>query len=525
MGFAKFAGGSSGGAELVVWLRLRDELTKAIKRPEAAIKNLTNLQTQAAMNMSSGIQKFSKAKYMSEKEESLETIKNAKQRLSQSTDYLDILSKQQQAIQLGKQEQLGFGGVMKLGMDDWRKGREAGLKYNSMGGKMADGIRNMTHGMRGFRMELLSVMFFTQQLAQGMWGLLQPAMDTVGIFDILTAMWEILFLPVAMALLDILMPIFDWFTSLPEGVQMAIGVLVLIAAVVFTVIGALAALGLGLGGLIIALPLLIALFGVVAAVIGIIAVPILIIIALLIIFYIAWKNNTEGINKALQGLWDVFDSIFGGIIKIVQGVIEFFQAIFSGDTNKAFEALKKIAKGAIDLIIGWFYGLPIAIINVLVQIGIGLLNWAVKMPGFFLDLGSKIVKFLAEGIGSAGSYIANALWNVIPEPFRGWMKGAVGFASGLVGGAVQGIGDWWNSINGMAEGGIVTRPTLTMVGERGPEAVIPLSSMGTTQGHTIYFNPYVTINVSEVSPVDMDEITKNLSDRWISDLRGRIGAI
>ena len=39
----------------------------------------------------------------------------------------------------------------------------------------------------------------------------------------------------------------------------------------------------------------------------------------------------------------------------------------------------------------------------------------------------------------------------------------------------QGIG----GIFGMAEGGIVTRPTLAMIGEGGePEAVIPLSKMG-----------------------------------------------
>jgi len=44
-------------------------------------------------------------------------------------------------------------------------------------------------------------------------------------------------------------------------------------------------------------------------------------------------------------------------------------------------------------------------------------------------------------------------------------------------------------IPGFADGGIVTRPTLAMVGEKGPEAIIPLSQMGNAGGG-------VTVNVT-----------------------------
>jgi hypothetical protein len=43
----------------------------------------------------------------------------------------------------------------------------------------------------------------------------------------------------------------------------------------------------------------------------------------------------------------------------------------------------------------------------------------------------------------------------------------------------------------MADGGIVTGPTLAMIGEAGPEAVIPLSQMGNMSG-----GGGVTINVA-----------------------------
>jgi hypothetical protein len=41
----------------------------------------------------------------------------------------------------------------------------------------------------------------------------------------------------------------------------------------------------------------------------------------------------------------------------------------------------------------------------------------------------------------------------------------------------------------MAEGGIVTKPTLALIGEAGPEAVIPLSRNTATSGN-------VTVNVN-----------------------------
>ena len=40
----------------------------------------------------------------------------------------------------------------------------------------------------------------------------------------------------------------------------------------------------------------------------------------------------------------------------------------------------------------------------------------------------------------------------------------------------------------MADGGIVTGPTLAMIGEAGPEAVIPLSQMGNMGGSGVIIN-------------------------------------
>ena len=52
---------------------------------------------------------------------------------------------------------------------------------------------------------------------------------------------------------------------------------------------------------------------------------------------------------------------------------------------------------------------------------------------------------------------------------------------------VKGIGNFLGGINipGFADGGIVTRPTLAMVGEKGPEAIVPLGRGGGVGGVTV----------------------------------------
>jgi hypothetical protein len=44
------------------------------------------------------------------------------------------------------------------------------------------------------------------------------------------------------------------------------------------------------------------------------------------------------------------------------------------------------------------------------------------------------------------------------------------------------ISTFGGGIPAMAEGGIVNRPTLALIGEAGPEAVVPLSKMGAGGG-------------------------------------------
>ena len=87
---------------------------------------------------------------------------------------------------------------------------------------------------------------------------------------------------------------------------------------------------------------------------------------------------------------------------------------------------------------------------------------------------------------------------------------------------LQGVRDLVNSslamvgqtqgIKMMATGGIVTRPTAAIIGERGPEAVIPLNKMGNFGGGTsinITVNAGMGVNGADVGQQIIDEIRKS----------------
>ena len=58
----------------------------------------------------------------------------------------------------------------------------------------------------------------------------------------------------------------------------------------------------------------------------------------------------------------------------------------------------------------------------------------------------------------------------------------------------------------LATGGIVTSPTLSLIGEAGPEAVIPLSKMGSMGGGS---NITVNVGGSVISEGDLVAVIRN----------------
>jgi len=378
-------------------------------------------------------------------------------------------------------------------------------------------------GMTRFRMELLSVMFFGQALQRTFMGLIQPALDVVGIFDLLTATLQVVFLPIALAILDVLLPILDWFMNLPEPIQMAIGVFTLLGVALGTIMLWFGQIGLGIQGLGLLFPGLAAsitsagggilgFFKVMgSSIMGLLTNPwtiaILAIIAVIVLLYLAWKNNWFGFRDVVKTVWDAFLKPVFDTIKIVVGILA-----------EAF----KIAFGIITQVIRIAWG----IISIPLNFLWGIFEGFIK--SIFPDV-KDAWKFLWDTIGSS----LLAVWNVIKPPLMAlWdlLKGIADFL-GVVAGGARTIGQWiGGAIGGLfggrpvgyQYGGIVTKPTIAMVGERGPEAIVPLNKAG-GYGGTIYASPSFHISASISNDIDIRSLAEKLNNYFFTDLRRLTG--
>ena len=125
--------------------------------------------------------------------------------------------------------------------------------------------------------------------------------------------------------------------------------------------------------------------------------------------------------------------------------------------------------------LGWFTGLPSALGNLARQAG-----------QFILDALLAVPRLLIAGIQAYVDF-----WLGLPAllvaAFKTVVNGIIGLWNNLdfgihiqapdwLGGWHFDIGDIFPDIPMLAKGGIVTRPTLAMVGEAGPEAIVPLSA-------------------------------------------------
>jgi len=144
----------------------------------------------------------------------------------------------------------------------------------------------------------------------------------------------------------------------------------------------------------------------------------------------------------------------------IQNVVDLVVALFQGDFAGAFDALKAIVSTAVDFIVDTFKDLPGLMVDAAIA-GVGLLA----------DLGQAFGKALVNGLIS--------IWNMADLRFPridvpSWVPG--------IGGKGFGGFDVFPDIPTLAAGGIVTGPTLAVLGEAGPEAIIPLDQGGGRMG-------------------------------------------
>ena len=193
------------------------------------------------------------------------------------------------------------------------------------------------------------------------------------------------------------------------------------------------------------------------------------------------------VSSELGVMIDFVANIFASFLEILNGVIEFLNGVFTGDFNKAFEGIKKIASGAFNFIASIVENTTNSIIGVINTI-IGAVNTAVEKIPVIGDKLGKIPQIKEVDLTYKES-------------------------SGIVGAALPDTSNI--SIITAANGAIATSPTLALIAEAGEsEAVIPLSKLDTMLSDAS--------SNSNTSLSELNDILNGVADETISDIYNNI---
>jgi len=328
---------------------------------------------------------------------------------------------------------------------------------------------------RRFRMELLSVMFFGMAIQRVFGGMMKTSLQWAGTMDILSAAMGLLFLPFAMTLTDGALFFLDLVSKIPEPIKWVMGLFAGTLALVGIVMGSLAALGLGIQGLMTIFPV--------------------------------WGASVT----AAGGIWAY---LFGA-----GGVVTGIWASFTGWIAAGWVAITGAFSTAAAAIGTTVAGLVGTILFAVFAIALLIKNWDEMIYGF-KTMGNAL-KSPIESLKKLGDTI---------KAIGGPMEALKVFLSPIAElfGAKQyvpkGIRDM--ETGSYAAGGIVTQPTLALVGERGPEAIVPLSGAGGMGGGMggggLVYSPTINVNANISSEMDVRKIATMLNDMLYTELR-RLG--
>lgn len=326
-------------------------------------------------------------------------------------------------------------------------------------------------------------------------------------------------LPVMDQLQGVLQRAVDWFNELSPSVQNTVAYFVLFATVAAGILAPLT-------GFVLLIPTLTAGLGTIATLVGAISWPLVAVIALITALGVAWTTNLFGIQEKtaifFQMLTDTvtyfrfaWESDWFYMQTVVTTVFEFiynwfliywetFKMLFKvtllllqGNWKDAFSAMQNWAKSVFDIVSkhasAFWEGLTAAFTAGGAILG-GL--WSSFMDGI-----RNVTKSVWEGVKQM--FVDSINWiiakmNRFIDALNG-MSGSLGRALGL---GKQGFS--MGRIPALASGGIVTRPTLAMIGEGGePEAVIPLSKLGDTGAGGVHIHVDGAIIGSVDAAVDL----------------------
>lgn len=260
--------------------------------------------------------------------------------------------------------------------------------------------------------------------------------------------------------------------------------------------------------------------------IGLIIIAIVAIVAAIVLAYkkFSWFHKFvdavwQGIQKVIHAVvkwfmdnaWPIIKRVIGWIVeyykflwKIISTVFKWIWNVISGFIQFWRDHVWPIIKRVIDWIIGYYKTMHAAIMTVFGWI-MKVINWFKDRFREFSATINTVLGWIRDGFHKVWEKVRDvwdAVWSKVVwvrDKLQGAADAIKGFFSGIwdgikekAGAAFNWVREQWNRYLGgkgfhfpgtnigltipmLAAGGIATRPTLAMIGEAGPEAVVPLS--------------------------------------------------
>lgn len=219
-----------------------------------------------------------------------------------------------------------------------------------------------------------------------------------------------------------------------------------------------------------------------------------------------WQGFMDFMGVALKAIGGFFSSAWNFIVSIWNGAVGFFKGIWNGIVS-------------VFNVVGGFFK------NVFTKAWNNIVKVFSVVGGFFRGVWNTITGIFTN-IGTA---IGNAIGGAFKNVVNSILKFAVNTINGFID-SINGAIDLINKISGvdigtigrlpipqLANGGIVTAPTLAMIGEgTEPEVVIPLSKLDKVLLNNGTNNNQIIINVSGViasSPQDQRKFAEIIGKR------------
>ena len=217
-----------------------------------------------------------------------------------------------------------------------------------------------------------------------------------------------------------------------------------------------------------------------------------------------WDRFGNTLLDKLRIAFEAILQILHGALEVWTGIFDLIKAVLTGKWGEAWDAIKKILSGAWEEITGiirlaideislifeaakaiisaaWsaiWHGIATFVTDIVITPAKaafdGLVFWITGLPTRIADAAKGMWDGIKNAFKSAINWIIDG-WNALEFKIPGFDPPGPG---PKFGGFTLGMPD----IKPLALGGIVNHPTLALVGERAPEAVIPLDRLASMGG-------------------------------------------